>query len=74
MLGKRYALPGLIAGVVAGPGSLFAVGRYLGSVTVAYSVIMCLFGFVGALPGIGLGIGLGFLLKRIMGYEPPPET
>ena len=74
MAGGRYILPGLIGGVVAGPGALLAVSQYLASVNVSHSALMAVFGILGALPGLAVGFLLKWAQDRRNPSPPLPPS
>lgn len=74
IFGGKYLIPGLIGGAIAGPGALFAVGKYLASVNVSYSTIDCLMAILGALPGIGIGLLLAWIQKVLSRAATQPGT
>jgi hypothetical protein len=71
---RRYAVPGLIAGAVAGIGALAAVAWYLTFVERTPTELLVVVGAVGALPGIGLYYVLRWVQDGIWpaasGFEP----
>jgi len=69
---EGYRVPGMIAGVVTGAGSLYATAVLLRHTTVTHSIVLVLAGFVGALPGIGLYFALRFFQDSVLPKTPPP--
>jgi hypothetical protein len=51
LLARRHRLPGLIGGLVGGPGALLAIAFVLERTTWTHSVILLVVGAIGALPG-----------------------
>lgn len=66
-----HPLPGLVGGLVAGPGGIFAIAFVLEHSTVTYDIILLVVGLIGLLPGFALYKALAALEDAITG---PPRT
>ena len=66
----KHLVPGLVGGLLAGPGGLFAVALLLENVQSTHTLVIVAVALLGCLPGIGIGLGLKALQDRVV---PPPS-
>jgi len=71
LIARNYLIPGLVGGLLAGPGGLFAAALLLENVNSIHGLIIVVVGLVGCLPGVGVGFGLKALQDRFA--QPPDE-
>jgi hypothetical protein len=73
LMAAKHPVPGLLGGLVAGPGALFAIGFVLERTTRTQSLILVIVGLVGALPGVGLYAALAALQNALTRQWTEPQ-
>jgi hypothetical protein len=64
LMAPNYRVPGLVVGLLAGPGGLFAVTLLLQNVNSIHTIAIVLVALIGCLPGVGVGFALKVVQDR----------